>query len=121
MPRNNIKILTDGQLDELNKKYIFSLSDDKIYVTIKDYNRITCHDVNESFFINSDIRKITINPISITYYRQFKEEKLPYSLFDIQQAVNILSITYQEVNKKNIINVINSFKKRMEEMLNEED
>ena len=88
--RNNIKLLTDRQLTELNEKYNFSIDGDNVVVDIKNYNRHTKHPITDSFFINSKIRKITLSPEAISIWIELTQDRLRYTLFDVQNAINKL-------------------------------
>lgn len=109
MARNNIKVLTVDQLRRFNQKYVFDVDDDDIIVTINGYDRITRHPKNESFEINSQTtvkRKVRFTLEAINFWLELRETPLKPSLFDVQQAVNILTISYQKVDKENVIRLL---------------
>ena len=106
MARNNIKHLSSGMLEKLNEKYYFDVEDDDIIVGLNHYQRITRHPQTKPFHINStcDIkRKICFNLVAINFWLQFHEDGLPFSLFDVQQAVNVLTITYQDIDRDSVL------------------
>ena len=106
MARNHIKLLTQAELENLNVKYIFSISGDDIVVSLKDYNRYTLHPKNKPFAINSRWgvkRVINFTLEAINFWIKCMEENKKYSLFDVQQAVNALTITYQDVNYESVL------------------
>lgn len=110
MARNNIKPLTSGQLEKLNAKYRFSYDDNDVIVTLTTYNRMTRHSRTDPFHINckSPIkRKICFSVTAIEYWIRSVEQGLKYSLFDIQQAANILAITYQSIDYDAVLKVLN--------------
>lgn len=93
--RNNVKLLTGRQLEKFNEKYRFTLDeDDNIVVTLSNYGRVTKHDSKKGFSINSDIRKITFSIDAIELWKELKEES-ECSLIDVQQAYNILTLSYE--------------------------
>lgn len=105
MARNNIKLLSQAQLEKLNVKYSFYIEGDMIVVSCSGYNRSTLHPKDKPFHINSRKyvkRKICFNLDAIEIWLKLVEEKCKYSLFDVQQAVNTLAITYQQVNYDNV-------------------
>lgn len=99
----NIKLLSNEQRVKLSQIYNFELKDDTIIVTTKNYSRKTAHSCNESFSINSPIRKITITPDAIQMWSKLNFE---YHLINIQQIVNYLAITYQDINVDNVKNFL---------------
>lgn len=93
MNRNNIKILTDDEIKFLNSRYAFEVTDDAILVKIQNYNRVTAHPKNETFALNTKVRKIDITPEAIDAWDTHFKKK--WSLFEVQNAINILITTYQ--------------------------
>lgn len=93
--RNNVKLLTERQLEEFNEKYRFTLDeDDNIVVTLSNYKRVTKHDSKKGFSINSDIRKVSFCIDAIEFWKELRKE-LECSLIDVQQAYNILTLSYE--------------------------
>ena len=105
MSRNNVKLLTATQLDKLNDKYDFYVEGEYIVVKLRNYNRSTKLPLDKSFFINSDIRKISFSVDAIKLWLKLKDET-KYTLLDIQQAVNSAYILYIEINEKNILDLL---------------
>lgn len=104
--RNHIKLLSTGQLEKLNAKYYFEVDGDNIVVGLHDYDRFTLHPKDKPFHINSrsDVkRKICFNTFAINVWLKCYENKLKYSLFDVQQAVNVLTVTYQPVTEESVL------------------
>ena len=97
----NLKALNKEELDYLNDKYTFELLENKyIVVHCKGYNRKVLHELDQSINLNTPIRRILINPETIRLWiENFKAE---YSLLDVQNAINSLIITYQDVNLEDI-------------------
>lgn len=93
MAKNNAKILTKEELDYLNGRYMFEVNDDMILVKIQNYNRVTAHPLTETFSLNTKVRKIDITPEAISiWHKNFKSK---WTLFEVQNAINILITTYQ--------------------------
>lgn len=108
MKRNNIRLLTDKELNILNYKYTFEIEDDNILVKLNHIDRITYHDINKPFSINvKNLRKITFNLEAIEIWKNLYNDKLRPNLIEIQQAVNKLIITYQQVNIENVKGLLN--------------
>ena len=103
MSRNNIKLLSKEQLKQLNRKYYFEADDENIIVKLYNYNRITFHSKIKPFHINCKIRKVCFSMEAINAWLKLYDQKEKYSLFDVQQAANILTITYQTVDENSII------------------
>lgn len=105
MPKHNIRILTKAERDYFNKKYIFEIIDNKILVKVKDYNRITAHEISKNFSLNTKLRKLTISKEAIKLWSEKFYGK--YSLIDVQNAINQLLITYQLPSEKEIEQQLN--------------
>lgn len=104
MARNNVKVLTKNELLRLNSQYIITYDDDNIIVGNRYYNRTTLHDRHSSFFINSKVRKITLTTTAIEIWieLQGEEQYKDYTLFDVQNAINILYVMYQPCELKEV-------------------
>ena len=110
MARNNIKILSQAQLEKLNAKYYFEVDGQDILVGLNNYQRVTRHPRDKCFHINSktDVkRKICFSKEAIDIWLACKENKLKLSLFDVQNAVNNLTVTYQPVSYENVVRFFN--------------
>ena len=110
MARNNIKILSQAQLEKLNAKYYFEVDGQDILVGLNNYQRVTRHPRDKCFHINSktDVkRKICFSKEAINIWLACKENKLKLSLFDVQNAVNNLTVTYQPVSYDNVVRFFN--------------
>ena len=93
MNKNNVKILTEDELKYLKGRYDFEVNDDVILVKIQNYNRVTAHPLGTTFALNTKVRKIDITPDAIRIWNKYF--KASWSLFDVQNAINILIATYQ--------------------------
>lgn len=100
MPKHNIQVLTQDERTYLNNKYDFDVKDDVLIVKVKDYGRVTVHDMNCKFSLNAKVRKITISPEAIQmWHKKFKGK---YSLIDVQDAINQLVVTYQTPSDEDV-------------------
>lgn len=101
MARNNVKPLTEEQRIAFNKKYVFEydFKTDEIIVKFTNYGRITTHNSNKNFSINSNIRKITFTVDAINIWKElYVDKETRESLIDVQNAANNLYVTYQEIS-----------------------
>jgi len=106
MARNHIKLLTQSELERFNNKYQICVDGDDIVVSLSNYDRYTRHPKDKGFFINSRIevkRKINFTVEAIQIWIKCIEDNYNYSLFDVQQAVNALTITYQTINYESVL------------------
>lgn len=103
MPARNIKVISQDELDYLNTLYTFDIEEDLIGVLCK--GRLTFHNIDRPFTISTPIRKITITLDAINYWIRQKDDS-GYSLFDIQNTMNLLKVIYQEVNFDSVINYL---------------
>lgn len=112
---NNCRVLTKEELSFINAKYNFWFEDDFIYVRCTNRARIARHQKNEKFSINvRHIRKITYCVTAIDMFERFQTDKMnnQHSLTDIQNAINILHITYQPIDDIHVLKVLNKNKTR---------
>ena len=100
----NVRALTKNELDFLNEKYSFELLDRYIIVSCKGLNRKVLHEIDKSFSLNSPVRKINISREAIDMWiNNFKDE---CSLIDVQNAINSLIVTYQDISISDIKKVL---------------
>lgn len=113
MNLNNIKLLTDSEVEYLNDKFIFSLDDTKQFVLVgnKYYNRVTKHPVDQTFSLNTRVKRVSFNPQIISLWIKLNEEGVECTLFDVKQAVTKLYITYQELTDEAIKKSVKEEKK----------
>lgn len=97
----NLRALTDEELDFIDSNYVFEVLENKyIIVSFKGYNRKVLHDIDKPFLINTSVRKVNISIEAINYWLEdFKDN---YSLIEVQNAINVLIVLYQPVNKEEI-------------------
>jgi len=101
----NLRALTDEELNFIDNNYKFETLEDKnnkryIIVSFNGYDRRVLHDFDKPFLINTSVRKVNISTDAINYwYNDFKDN---YSLIEVQNAINVLIVLYQPVNKEEI-------------------
>lgn len=97
MPRSNIKLLSKEERLYFKENYEFKLTDGYILIKFKGFGKVTAKDIYHSFSLSAKVRKITIHPEAIQVWaNNFSETD--YSVVDIQNAMNALSIAYQATN-----------------------
>lgn len=99
MKKTNLQLLTRDDLIYLNNKYTFDIKDDFIIVSNTDYTRLTCHDINKKFSLNTKVKKVTITPQAIEIWKNCRNKdtgKSDFTLFEVQDAINSLILTYQQ-------------------------
>lgn len=114
MPRNNVHVLSEDELRTFKEKYIIELVDNQILVKFPNYKRVTFHDADKPFAINAKkFRKICFSLDAIETWKKFVKQKNKYTLFDVQNAINILYVTYQTIDEKNIIKVLERYDQKI--------
>ena len=99
-----IKLLTKDELDYFNSIYSFDLLENFIQVKVKDFNRITSHPINQNFSIRmTTSRRLTITTDSINMWIQHFKDKTKYTLIDVQNAINALRLSYQNLRYEDVI------------------
>lgn len=105
----NLKMMDRQTVNKLNLKYIFAYDEQSDSVIVGNYenSRETYHSCKQNFSINSrknPKRKFTISTISMDMWKQIlnRNEK-EYTLLDIQNVVNLLQITEQQVTVDNVL------------------
>lgn len=98
MYANNIKLLTDEQRCDFNKKYSFeyidwSMHDTFIQVICNTFNRPTFHSLDDKFKLSCGTRNLTITPVAMKLKRLIKTS---HTLIDVQCAVNTLLSSNKE-------------------------
>lgn len=108
MSKNNIKLLTTAQLQALRDKYSFELEGNEILVRTTAIRRIARHPADQPFHINAKpIRKLSFSIEAIDIWKELLDTK-KYNLIDVQHAVNILTVTYQNVTKEAVIQIVDN-------------
>lgn len=92
----NLKALSVDELKYFLDRYDIKLLDDYILVTCKTLNRKTLHDLDKGFPLSTPIKKMNITKQAIELWKN--DYKDSYSLIEVQNAINTLIITYQNVN-----------------------
>lgn len=103
MAGSNTKVLSLEELKKLNDMYVFTFTDNNVLVKKKTRRTLTAHPTDSSFSIVTFIgRKVTISKQAIELW--IKKYSTRHTLFDVQNAMNILSVTYQKLTEENIDN-----------------
>lgn len=104
----NIYKFVEDKLDDTTKKELSDMIDyivknDSKYISVTTKNcvrRTVLHNINESFLVSTPIRKISFSKEAINYWINDFRDK--YTLADVQNAISVLTITYQKVDKNEI-------------------
>lgn len=98
-----IRLLTKEELNYFNEMYSFEVAGDFILVKTKNINRTTVHSVNEGFSLRlSSSRRLNISAQAVKMWlEKFKNSK--YSIIDVQNAMNALIISYQQLRYEDVI------------------
>lgn len=115
MPRSNIKLLTKDERRYFKENYTFSIKDDFILVKFNSYGRTVAHPVDEDFFIASKIRKIKISKEAIKLWMT-KLQNSEYSVVDVQDAMNALTISYQPTDFDDVQSQLDMIKQNDEKV-----
>ncbi len=100
----NIKILSKEELDYLVEKYSFRMLNPTVLgVKTSSCARENIHSILESFTINTPIKRITITPMAINYWIKLGDKA---HLIAVQNAINVLMITYQDISENAILKQI---------------
>ena len=92
----NLKALSVEELKYFLDRYDIDLVGDYIVVTCKTLKRKTLHDLDKGFPLSTPVKKMNITRQAIELWR--KDYIGHYSLIEVQNAINTLIITYQNVN-----------------------
>lgn len=117
MPRRNIHCLAKDERQYFNEKYDFSIvkNDDDtedVVVKIIDYNRMNRHSIDTKFSLLTCIRRLTITVEAMHMWRDhFYGKTKEFTLIDIQDAMNRLTVSYQELTYENVLDVLKSSKR----------
>lgn len=102
-PRN-MKFLDANLLKFAKENYKFDIMGDFVVVTAIKLNRKCLHPIDENFYIKIYTRKLTITKDTISLWMdKYKNE---CSLIELQNAINQLVLTYQNVNDTNIKSIL---------------
>lgn len=109
MKQSNTKILTKDELDFLNNKYQIEYKDNLLFIKANTINRAVCHNLDDKFTIvfkkDGVIRFVKISPEATKMWvNNYKDTS--YSLFDVQNAINVLIISFQQVTKDDVDSVL---------------
>lgn len=99
---SRLRLLSKTERQYFNNNYNFKLHDNMLLVSKKDFNRVVAHSITSDFCINSPIRKIKISAEAIQMWKTYFE-KSKYSVVDIQNAINILTMSYQKIGYEEVV------------------
>lgn len=108
------QMVDSGELSEKVLKELIDSFNKKDYIATScaGYDRTVLHDINKSFSINTSIkRKISISEKAINLW--LKKYLNKYSLIEIQNAINTLLVTYQDLTDDNISSQLERKKARI--------
>lgn len=103
---NNCRALSKDELSFVNTKYEFWIDGDNVCVRCTNRTRITRHPKNKTFSVNIKyIRKITYSIVAIEMFERFQADdaRKKHSLTDVQNAINVLRITYQPIDEEHVL------------------
>lgn len=92
------------EIQKFNDLYDISIEGDNVVVKCKNYTRTRVHPKNEEFCINSKVKRITFTKDAIDF---FEKHQSKYTLIEVQNVVNILSISLQNITEENIKRILN--------------
>lgn len=98
----NIKVKSEEEIKSLDDKYEVIDCETYVVISVKTKNLKLAYSVKENFDVNIEINnknlKMRITSNTIKYWQRHKE----YSLFKVQNVINYLISSHQEVNEENI-------------------
>jgi len=108
MPKNNIRLLTKDERRYLNQKYSFDVENGNVLVKTINYGKVTKHPLDKPFVINTIVRKLTISVEALAIWSKDVYKKLDnqFTLIDVQNVVNMLTVSYQEITSQAVISVL---------------
>lgn len=111
MPKSNIRILTKDELEYFNSKYSIKVKDDYVIVECKNYKRTTLHPTNHSFSLLTKKRKMTISKEAIEMWQKYFRGT-DWTMIDIQNAMNLAIISYQNLSYSDILQQLKLLKEK---------
>ena len=107
MKANNIKLLTDSELNHLQEIYDIECIKDKDLILVRAGNKVTAHKLSEPFSLNvKTFRRITFSKEMIDIWLSLNSKSIDISLFKVHQLCAQLLITYQEINEENVAELL---------------
>ena len=114
MPKSNIHILTEDERKYFNEKYTFVVKDHAVLVKVKDYDRTTAHPLTQKFTLKTILRKLTISVEALQlwserFHKKYKSTTTNddvYTLIDVQNAINMLIVSYQSISFENVYDIL---------------
>lgn len=112
MPDNNRKVLSDFEIEKLEAAYFFTFDAEAnmIYTNLTSCKKITAHDADKSFHINARKLKhkivFSLDAIKLWIDFQQTEKFKKYSLFKVNNTVNMLKSMYQPITRENVVELL---------------
>lgn len=96
----NVKALTPDEMRFVLNKYKFEAAGD--YIIVRANNRSTAHPSNKGFslLLPLERRRVKITPKAIAIWEKNYVGK--YSLLEVQNAINVLTVTLQPASEDEI-------------------
>lgn len=124
---SHLKSLSKEKLNYLNNSYIVKvLNEDSLLMISTNINRQVLHTLDKKIVINltkQGLGSAIIFPETLNYYVKEKLSDTKWSIFEIQNAINVLKMSHEEINVQNILDQLvildNYYKKEVIE--NEEN
>lgn len=100
----NIKVLTSEELKFFNENYEITFDEKATMVFVRSLivNRVVVHPRGEPFSVYGKDRIIKISPYAIDYVCNNLDKG--YSVFDVQNAINLLLVSYRQPSYEDINN-----------------
>ena len=97
-----IKLLSDDDIDLLKRKYIIEIKDDFLTIRTTHHNRVLFHELNDKIRVRYNDKTMIITPFAI---KCWKNKFSSYSLIEVQNAINTLTVLNQKVSDEAIDNL----------------
>ena len=100
----NYKVFDEKTIEEFESRYDVQYKSPFIIVNVKDKEIYRAYNVKKMFRIYLDpynlTLKMTILPLTVQYWN--KDFKDKYSLFRVQNAMNVLNLLHEEITEDNV-------------------
>lgn len=108
MKRNNVKLISADDLKTMKEKYKFELdsSGNNILVKTNTNSRLTYHNSCKPFGINMVGKRVVVFSMDAISIWKELYSVYNYSLLEVQNAVNKLYITFQEITTENVQKIL---------------
>jgi len=96
MAKNGVKILSKDDLDFLKRKYNIDVGKDFLTIKTNNFNRMTYHKFTDRIIFIAQDRRLFVSPEAIKIWIDNFKDK--YSLFEVQNSINLAYSLCQDVN-----------------------